>query len=82
MSAILGIVANAFIGTLIEKFINGFLQYFERAATIRQAKELGASDQRVKDAAVVAEAQGEINAVQNTHQDTAQTKKDLVDGTF
>ena len=82
MSGIFGSIASAFVGTFIEKLINGLLQYFERAQNIRQAKDLGASEQLAKDTSAAAQAEGEIHQIQNTHQTTAETKKDLLDDTF
>jgi len=82
MSSIFGSIASAFVGTLIEKLINGFLTYFERAAGIRQAKERGAAEQLARNSAVVAEAEAEIHSVQSEKRETAKTKGRLRDGTF
>jgi len=47
-AGILSNIALSFAGTLIDKVINGLLRYFERAASIKEAKELGASDQELE----------------------------------
>lgn len=45
LAGILGRIALSFAGTLIEKAINGFLRYIQRADEIRNAEDLGAARQ-------------------------------------
>ena len=82
LTGIFGYLANAFIGTFIEKAINGLLTYIERANTIKQAKELGTSEQVARDQTVVADAQAQINEVGSERRETAKTKEKLRDHSF
>lgn len=75
-------IVEAFVGTIIEKFLNAVLTYFERAANIRQAKELGTSEQVARDQEVVADAQAQINEVGSERRETETTKARLRDKTF
>lgn len=62
LALILGQIGSAFVGTIIEKVIDGFLTYFERASTIRQARDLGIVEGRAAAAAEDAVVNADVEA--------------------